>query len=169
MTYDLQAPVSTPARPKRRVPAWIIAALPVVLAAAASAFYFGPLLDDKRPSASPSPSAASFVLRGSLTLEKARGVLNLDDVHCGGMGGYDDIAAGAQVKVTDAAGKTVGVGVLGGGIMSGSGPTRTCEFGFQVPGVRPGAGFYGVEVAHRGVVSYPEAQIAAGWVALSLG
>jgi len=81
---------------------------------------------------------------------------------CAVDGGYADIRAGAQVVVTDDAGKTLALGQLGDGKLTLPDPqewgTRSCAFPFtvQAPG---GHSFYGVEVTHRGVVRYTAEQV----------
>lgn len=81
---------------------------------------------------------------------------------CAVGGGYSDIRAGAQVVVTDDAGRTLALGQLGDGTLRlpdlEHWGTRSCVFPFsvQVPG---GHDFYGVEVTHRGVVRYSAGQL----------
>lgn len=108
----------------------------------------------------PAPSSSSptsWTVDGTLELHTTSlGGGSLEDimsgkVPCKGAGGYDDIAAGAQVTVTDETGKVVGVGNLAGGRYGDSG---ACLFTFEVDGVQPGRPFYGVEVSHRGVVRF---------------
>lgn len=87
---------------------------------------------------------------------------------CAGDGGYDDIRAGAQVVVTDADGGTVALGELSQGRMDGSVPDATCQWRFTVADVPAGAGFYGVEVTHRGALQYTEQELRSP-ISLSLG
>lgn len=90
--------------------------------------------------------------------------------------GYEDVKAGAQITVTDEAGKVIGLGQLGAGLTSiienvnGTGRTSwLCEFHFSVPNIPGGHQFYGIELAHRGVVRFTPDQIESGKVKLSLG
>lgn len=83
---------------------------------------------------------------------------------CTGQDGYDDIAAGAGVVVADDAGRTLALGRLAGGRLSGS--SFYCVFRFRVS-VPAGLRFYGVTVSHRGTVKVAESDL--GSVALSLG
>lgn len=76
---------------------------------------------------------------------------------CTGDGGYDDIRAGAQVVVTSD-GETVAVGELAGGRIRRAG--ADCWFGFSVEDVPGDRGFYSVEVAGRGELTYPRDEIA---------
>ncbi|WP_433445667.1 hypothetical protein [Nonomuraea sp. CA-141351] len=78
-----------------------------------------------------------------------------DHPACSGKGEYADIRQGAQVVVTDAAGKTIGVGKLGSGVHVEEG----CVFRWALA-VAPGADFYGVEVSHRGLSKYSAAQMS---------
>lgn len=88
--------------------------------------------------------------------------------------GYDDIASGAQVIVTDASGEIVGTGSLGAsrlqGEDGGSLLGASCEFPFAVSGIPAGSDFYGVRVgnANRGEVVYTADELAAG-VELTIG
>ena len=71
--------------------------------------------------------------------------LAVSDESCFGLGGYDDLSAGAGVTVYGAAGQVVGVGSLDKGIDIGD----MCMFSSEivVPG---GEAFYSMEVTHRG-------------------
>lgn len=81
-------------------------------------------------------------------------------------GGYDDIEDGAQVTIKDGSGKLLAVGNLTGGTVAMDG----VSFKFEVPKVKETA-FYQVEVAHRGGVNYPIADMESkDWtVSLNLG
>lgn len=125
---------------------------------------------------SPATSSATpttIQVRGTLVLSTTSlGGGSLEDLTsgaapCKGTGGYDDIGQGTQVTVTDEAGKVVGVGALGAGqynSVSGS-----CTFEFTVAGVAPGRAFYGVEVAHRGVIRYEGGKVASPQLQLGDG
>lgn len=139
--------------PKRRPTSLLVggaAVLVVVFAAAGIGTAFA-LRKPARPT--PATSTAQIVtVVGTLTLADSPGVLNLDDVHCRGMGGYDDIAEGSQVTVTDEHGTVVGLGELNEGVLDGSGPTRQCRFAFTVNNIPAGHAIYGVSVSHRGTI-----------------
>lgn len=83
--------------------------------------------------------------------------------------GIEDIRAGAQVVISDAAGNTIAIGQLQQGLVVGpdAGGGYTCSFGFsvQAPG---GLDFYGVEISHRGRLQYPRAELNRP-IALTLG
>jgi hypothetical protein len=158
-------PASKPLRPGWVIP--VVASLVALLAIAAGIAAWALL----RPTAAPaSSSAGTLTIQGGLTLNASLSVLNLDDLHCEGMDGYDDIRAGTSVTVADASGATIAVGKLGDGRLNGSGFTRTCGFVFTVADVPAGKGFYGIEVSHRGRMTYAEADVTnARSVQLQLG
>ncbi|MEV0616179.1 hypothetical protein AB0I81_22890 [Nonomuraea sp. NPDC050404] len=118
------------------------------------------------------PESVAGVPSGSLSVDgqvTVRGeppaVLTDNELTCRGGGGFDDLREGAQVVVSDAAGKTIALGQLGAGSWKrGVG----CIFLFTVADVPGGLDFYGVEVSHRGRVQYTAAQLAAP-VELSIG
>ena len=102
----------------------------------------------------------TFTVLGHLDLTDAASVFQpLHDGSCLIVGnGYADIVSGASVVITDPAGKTIALGALGDGRVA-AGDSTTCDFPFTVPDVPAGAKFYGVEIAHRGIVQFPEAQM----------
>lgn len=103
---------------------------------------------------------ASFDLHGSLQLRDRETIRS----GCLGQGGYSDIRVNVQVVVTDASGKTVGIGQVEKSENKG----LFCDYAFVVQDVPAGLGFYGVEVSTRGRVQYSEEQLRSG-VTLSLG
>lgn len=105
----------------------------------------------------------TFKVAGTVTLKDPDGYMS--STNCRGKGGYDDIAEGASVTITDAAGATVAIGRLGLGDRQNTG----CVFGFSVTDVPTGRHFYGIEVSHRGVVKFSEAELKSQSVALTLG
>ncbi|HTY35405.1 helix-turn-helix transcriptional regulator [Mycobacterium sp.] len=116
--------------------------------------------------ASTPPMPATFTVSGDLTVADVPAM----DSSCFPSGGYADIEIGAQVTISDANGVTVALGQLQAGTPAASSlPSRTdCMFAFTVPGVPAGKGFYGIEVSHRGVIRYAEADITRP-VRLKLG
>ncbi|MFD9124545.1 hypothetical protein [Kitasatospora sp. NPDC059571] len=112
-------------------------------------------------SASPSPSAASFNLTGTMTLNQE----TLQSGSCSGRGGYSDISDGTAVTVYDGGGQVVATGHLTAGISVG----LACEFSVFVSGVPAGPHFYQVEVSHRGKVTVTAADARAGRFAATLG
>ncbi len=86
---------------------------------------------------------------------------------CAGQNGYDDIAAGTQVVITDRSGDTVAFDELRPGSAENySG--LACVFEFEVPRVPRELDTYGVEISHRGRLMFKEADLHAG-LELSLG
>ena len=82
--------------------------------------------------------------------------------------GYDDVALGSQVIISDDAGKTVGVGELTAGVLTGPDDIEsildaTCVFTFRVD-VKSTSDFYGVQVGNdeRGDVKYKKSDLTAG-------
>jgi hypothetical protein len=75
---------------------------------------------------------------------------------CEGRRGYDDLKIGAPVVVTDAAGKTVGIGQIDTAKEIGG----QCVLSFRIADVPKGSDFYGVAVSHRGTVQYSADEIA---------
>jgi hypothetical protein len=89
---------------------------------------------------------------------------------CQGTNGYDDIAVGLQVIVSDGSGTVIANSSLEQGQVVKDKFWNNCEFPFTVSNV-PTAKFYKVQVGGRGQVSYSYDQMQAnGWkVRLSLG
>lgn len=104
-------------------------------------------------------------ITGTMTLFDTSGYANGAD-GCAGQDGYGDIHTGAQVTVSDEAGKILATSSLGRGDDS----RPYCVFTFRVDGVA-NAKTYQVEVSHRGKVAYSSSDLASkGWkVGLSIG
>lgn len=164
---------SPPPRPSR--PGWLIpvlaAAVVLVLAAGGTAVWA--LTRDSAPVKAPAaaPTSASVVtlageLRISIYAHTTTGGPCVPNET-----GYADIRQGAQVTVTDSAGKVLALGQLDAGTVKED-PTLAelsdCVFSFRVSGVPLGAGIYGVEVSHRGKIQVPEADLGKP-VELTLG
>jgi hypothetical protein len=109
-----------------------------------------------------SKKVSTFTLQGSIQLPNSGTAWA--GTSCSGQRGFDDITAGASVVVTDGSGTTIGVGSLGAGVRADEG----CLFLFAVKDVPRGRKFYGVEVAHRAAVRFPESD-ARKPVRLTLG
>ncbi len=87
-------------------------------------------------------------------------------------GGYDDIVRGAIVTVKNENGTVIATGSLTAGTTVPAPKyyaATYCQFSFMVDS--PTAGFYTIEVSHRGGLTYSYAQLSANnWaVALTLG
>lgn len=139
----------------------LIAALSIVFATVACA-----------PGTTPSPSVESTptsqTISGTLKLY-GRAAAQVGGGRCSGTGGYDDIDAGTQVRVSNEDGTLIGTGHLEEGELNL--PKKTiCTFPFVVEGI-PNAAFYSIEVSHRGELTYSAAELAAkDWtVAFTLG
>lgn len=113
----------------------------------------------------------TFELNGTMSLVGGpRQVSSIGDSACRGIGGYDDIRAGASVTVYDAAGAAVGTGSLGEPKYDDTNfTTKMCRFPVSVAGVPKGSAIYQVEVTHRGKISLKAADAEAGKFAASLG
>lgn len=110
-----------------------------------------------------------LTVRGHLTLTDSDinwlvGTEVGDGNACEGMGGYDDIAQGAEVVVRDSQGDRVGVGHLGAGKGAGE---SSCRFAFSVSDVDSDSKLLSVEITHRGEITFKRAE--AGAVDVSLG
>jgi hypothetical protein len=167
------------AAPKRARNRLIVAV--AILACAASAAGFGIVTRNglaavaafTAPSVRTLPAPSSFVMQGKLEVS-----LSSYSMYYGSKGdgckdpvsdGYDDIYTGQSVKVTDAAGTTIALGQLYGGVVSGTYASfvTACTWDFEITGVPEGVQFYGVEVADRGVVELDRTDAATP--ELSLG
>ncbi|MFF5201757.1 hypothetical protein ACFY3B_19360 [Micromonospora parva] len=126
---------------------------------------------DANPPAATTTGPVTRTVTGTLMLDDPSGFAWHSTTGCSGTGGYNDVSPGAQVIVTDSTGATVGLGKLSTGILEtapGATAADGCKFSFIVQDVPTGKGFYGVEVAHRGSVQYPEQQLF-GALSLTLG
>ncbi len=116
-----------------------------------------------RGSASSAPALNPVTVSGELVLQRGQfSWQSAADPTCSGLNGFSDLAAGAQITVTDAAGKVLAVGSLQRGVAEGittDGRATTCSLRFTVSGVPGGVGPYGVEVSHRGVVRFNEGEL----------
>ncbi|CPR38252.1 putative lipoprotein LpqJ [Mycobacteroides abscessus] len=107
-------------------------------------------------------SQKTFTLTGTFTLNTTSSATTGDGCH--GTGGYQDIAPGTSISVSDEAGTLLAKGVLN----SGHGESGSCYMLFSIDDVPSGKKFYKVEVSHRGEVNYTEAEAKKG-ISLQLG
>jgi hypothetical protein len=167
------APQSVAAAPPKRRMVAIILAVAGVLALVAGTgvtVYLVTRPSSNVPAAAASPSAAAFTAAGTLLLKRGEFSWNsAADPTCQGLNGFSDLRGGTQVTVTDAAGKKLAIGVLANGRAGdfttdsdGAQRAASCALSFAVTGVPRGVGPYGVEISHRGVQNYNEAQLDAG-------
>lgn len=104
--------------------------------------------------------SGDFTVRGGVEVKGTDSFVatGQGDNACAGSGGYDDLATGAQVVVTDNTARTIAVGTVTGSAAKGD----FCLLTFDVPSVPEGKKFYGLEVSHRGVVQFTEQEMKAG-------
>ena len=84
---------------------------------------------------------------------------------CAGRQGYEDIRNGTQVLVRNDSGRILAKGQLTGGRLREIRELQaTCTFSFTIRSV-PRSGFYVVEVAQRGELTFSHAEMqAAKWL-----
>lgn len=166
---EAAAPTGRPdaPRPKRSgIAALAIVGVLVLMAGTGLGVWHATRPDATKPAA-PAPSVLDVA--GTVTLKLGQFTWNsVGEPTCQGWQGFADVAAGAQVTVTDASGKTLAVGAVGAGtaqgittLTDGSHRADSCLLPFKVAGVARGVGPYGVEVSHRGVLRYNEGDLAA--------
>ena len=113
------------------------------------------------PAAATPTAPATFDVAGTMTITRVMLDGAEGDV-CTGGDGYDDMKPGAQVKISDGAGKVIGLGALGPGAARDTqewAGTDQCVFDFTVTGIPEDSGpIYGVEVSRRGVVQFTRDQ-----------
>lgn len=166
MTTDtIPVQASPPQRPPRTGLLIGVIAGVVAVAVAAGAAGFLLLRDGKTPLEAVKAAAGPTTYRVTGTVSLARGYDGMT-TPCGGTGGFKDIRAGAQVVISDADGSTVAISRLDAGTVTSG---RGCVLPFAVSNVPAGKGFYGVEVSHRGVLRYDEAEISTRELDLTLG
>lgn len=116
-----------------------------------------------KPVSQKTAETTTLVLSGTVALKSTQFMWNSDTDLCWGTGGYGDLTIGAAVAVTDPAGIIVALGPITTGHVGdydGNGVTAlTCNLGFTVSNIPSGKSFYGVEVTHRGAVTYSEATL----------
>jgi hypothetical protein len=103
----------------------------------------------------PSQAAGSMIhVHGTFTLTDSTGFNHPSDygATCHGISGYSDIAPGAEVVISDDAGKTLSITGLDQGFVTAN---STCQFTFTAT-VPAGLKFYGIEISHRGTVKETE-------------
>lgn len=116
-----------------------------------------------------SSSPAPIDVTGSLTLTSAAALKFDGSQECTASSGYDDIATGGQVVVSDDGGKTIGLGTLTAGTLTTIDDLNwSCVFSFSVPKIPAGGSFYKVAIGHRDGVQFTEANLRDS-VALTLG
>jgi hypothetical protein len=69
------------------------------------------------------------------------------------------ITANAPVRVTDAADRSLGAGVLGAGVLAADGAAYRCNFPFEITGVAGGHDRYAISAAGRPAVLFPATEL----------
>lgn len=170
--YTLSS-LTQPSGPRRRRTGLVVAVAVVAgVLLVASAVVVTLLLT--RPSA-PSRAAAApsrtFAVDGDLTLGQGQfSWAGGSDTTCSGWQGFDDLAGGTEVVVSDSSGKSLAVGALkaGDATVGLDGRAVECTMKFHIDGVPDGVGPYGVAIGHRGVSHYSAGDLLLG-IHLSLG
>lgn len=165
--------LSSMAPPKRRIGALSgaligVAALALVGATFVVARIATRPAGPKPAAAGAPPTTARLEASGNVTLKTGQFSWDSrDQTWCQGTKGYDDIRPGAQVTVTDAAGKALAIGTLDAGQVwgvstnpaTGFMQATLCTLHFKVVDIPSGVGPYGFEVSHRGIVRFEEANL----------
>ncbi len=95
----------------------------------------------------------AFVLRGHVTVATPPGDTRPSGAACAAT--VPGIVAGAPVRVTDPAGRLFGTGSLGDGVIARAAGGSSCDFPFQIAGVRGGVATYDVAVDDRPPQRFP--------------
>lgn len=108
-----------------------------------------------------------MTVHGSMTIldTSSVSVSSTDGTTCSGKNGYDDLAAGATINITDSGSATVALGQLQAGKWDS---THGCVMTWSVSGVPTGKKFYGIAIGHRAAIKIPEAEMHQ-LVALTIG
>lgn len=96
--------------------------------------------------------AGSFTTRGSVVLDHGCATYGTT---------FGDIRAGTQITVKSD-GRTVALGRLREGDQHDNGSLSLCQFPLVIDDVPGGHDYYQVEVAHRGAVTFTEADLRGG-------
>lgn len=168
---DTDEQVITQQPPRRRLGTAGIVTLAAAVLAIGLGIGYTAFHHSSTPKAATATAApGTFTLIGGITLPLSDVVAGASAGTChGNWQGWQDIAPGASVVITDQAGTTIATGVLqeGNGETTASGGTD-CRLGFAITGVPDDRTFYGVTVSHRGTVQFSAQQAKSGEVALAL-
>ena len=141
---ETMAPEAEPEAVKSKRNPWIIAGVMVAVLAVAGAGV-GLFLALKPPADVTVVATVGLMQEISDNKYGTDNYLAMSDDKCVGLGGYDDLSAGAGVTVYGASGQIIGVGSLDEGIDIGD----MCLFSSEIT-VPGGEAFYSMEVTHRG-------------------
>src|SRR5207245_5557786 len=95
----------------------------------------------------------AFVLRGHVSVPVPAGDARPDGAACAAT--VPGIVAGTSVRVTGPDGHFLATGQLGDGVIARGTSGSTCDFPFQIPGVRGGVDSYDVSVGTRPAQRFP--------------
>lgn len=172
MAYDVVTPTTPPPSRRRAAPLLVAIVLAAIVAGIAVAAYAFTRDRTNQPAGELGDAVPTITIMGNLHLDDLAPGWTVGAACHALSPGYADVAAGAQVIVTDPTGTVVGTGTLGAGKVEvnpklGS-PAKICTFPFTVTSVPTGLSTYGIHVSHRGVLQFREADLA-GPVILELG
>jgi hypothetical protein len=89
----------------------------------------------------------AFLLRGHVAVLASPTDPRPDGAACAST--VPDIVTGSPVRVTDPAGKVLGTGALGDGVVAHAANGPSCDFPFQVPHIAGGVASYDITVGGR--------------------
>jgi hypothetical protein len=95
----------------------------------------------------------AFVLRGHVTVPVAASDTRPNGAACAAT--VPGVVAGAPVRVTGPDGKLLGTGSLGNGVIARTSDGSSCDFPFQIAGVRGGVDSYDIAVADQPAQQFP--------------
>jgi hypothetical protein len=103
-----------------------------------------------------------FVLRGQVSVPAAGAAAAVAGTPC--VSALPDVAAGVPVKVSDAQGRELATGELGGGVVvTATGRSgATCAFPFEIRAVPGGVSRYAVSLAGRPAQTFPATELREG-------
>jgi hypothetical protein len=99
----------------------------------------------------------TFLLRGHVAVTVPAGDARPDGAACAAA--VPGIVAGAPVRITDQDGRSLAAGQLGDGVIAHGVDGSSCDFPFQIPGVRGGVTSYDVTVDDRPPQRFPAKQL----------
>jgi hypothetical protein len=99
----------------------------------------------------------AFLLRGHVTVAVPPGDQRPAGAACAAT--VPGIVAGAPVRVTDPDGKFLAGGNLGDGVVARGAEGASCDFPFEIPGVRGGVASYDIAVADQPPQRFPAKEL----------
>lgn len=86
---------------------------------------------------------------------------------CTASAGYNDVSEGTEVVISDDGNSTLTITTLDAGVLgssTSSGTIDACEFSFTA--TVPTVDFYGIQISHRGIVKFTQAEISSAELTL---